>query len=229
MIVMKVAVLFSGGKDSTMALYKAIKEGHDVKYVVSVISENPASYMFHVANIHITELSAESLEIPLLKKVTKGIKEEELKDLTQILSELKDKGIEGIYSGALYSVYQKSRIDKICEDLGLKSCAPLWHVDPIKYMEEIIDLGFEVIIISVSAEGLDGSWLGKKIDRETLDEIIKLNEKHGIHIGFEGGEAETLVLDGPIFNKRIKIIDSKKIWEKDSGYLLIKEASLINK
>ncbi len=160
---MKVAVLFSGGKDSTMALYKAIEEGHDVKYVVSVISENPASYMFHVANIHITELSAESLGIPLLKKVTKGIKEEELKDLTQILSELKDKGIEGIYSGALYSVYQKSRIDKICEDLGLKSCAPLWHVDTKKYMEEIIDLGFEVIIISVSAEGLDESWLGKKI------------------------------------------------------------------
>lgn len=226
---MNVAVLFSGGKDSTMALYKAIEEGHEVKYVVSVISENPASYMFHVANIHITELSAESLGIPILKKVTKGVKEEELKDLTQILEELKDNGIEGIYSGALYSEYQKSRIDKICDDLGLKSCAPLWHVDPIKYMEEIIELGFEVIITSVSAEGLDESWLGKKIDRDVLDDIIKLNEKYRIHIGFEGGEAETLVLDGPIFNKRIEIIESQKIWEKDSGYFLIKEAKLINK
>lgn len=226
---MIVAVLFSGGKDSTMALYKAIEKGHEVKYVVSVISENPASYMFHVANIHITELSAESLGIPILKKVTKGVKEEELEDLTQILEELKDNGIEGIYSGALYSEYQKSRIDKICDDLGLKSCAPLWHVDPIKYMEEIIELGFEVIITSVSAEGLDESWLGKKIDRDVLDDIIKLNEKYGIHIGFEGGEAETLVLDGPIFNKRIEIIESQKIWEKDSGYFLIKEAKLINK
>ncbi len=226
---MKVAVLFSGGKDSTMAVYNALKEGHEVKYLISVFSDNPASYMFHVANIHITELSAEAMGIPLIKKVTKGIKEEELEDLTHILCELKDKGIEAIYSGALFSVYQKSRIDAICEKLGLKSCAPLWHRDPEEYMEEIIELGFDVIITSVAAEGLDESWLGKKIDRTSLDEIIELNKKYHIHIGFEGGEAETLVLDGPIFNKRIKVIDSEKIWERDSGYFLIKDAELEDK
>jgi diphthine-ammonia ligase len=226
---MKVAVLFSGGKDSTMAAYNAIKEGHDVKYLISVFSDNPASYMFHVANIHITELSAEAMGIPLIKKVTKGIKEEELEDLTHILSELKDKGIEAIYSGALFSVYQKSRIDAICENLKLKSCAPLWHRDPEEYMEEIIGLGFEVIITSVAAEGLDESWLGRTIDKPVLDEIIELNKKYKIHIGFEGGEAETLVLDGPIFNKRIKVLESENVWEKDSGYFLIKEAELEDK
>lgn len=226
---MKAAVLFSGGKDSTMAAYRALKEGHEVNYLISVFSDNPASYMFHVANIHITELSAEAMGIPLIKKVTKGIKEEELVDLTQILSDLRDMGVEAIYSGALFSVYQKSRIDAICEDLGLKSCAPLWHRDPVEYMEEIIDLGFEVIITSVAAEGLDESWLGKKIDGNALDEIIELNKKYKIHIGFEGGEAETLVLDGPIFNKRINVIESEKIWEKDSGYFLIKDAELEEK
>lgn len=226
---MKVAVLFSGGKDSTMAAYKAIEAGHEVKYLVSVFSDNPASYMFHVANIHITELLSDASGIPLIKKVTKGIKEEELEDLTHILSELKDKGIEGIFSGALFSVYQKSRIDKICDDLGLESCAPLWHRDPEEYMEEIIDLGFEVIITSVAAEGLDESWLGRKIDKEALEEIIELNKKYMIHVGFEGGEAETLVLDCPIFNKRVKIIESETIWEKDNGYFLIKEAELEDK
>ena len=163
---MKAAVLFSGGKDSTMAAYSAIKDGHELKYLVSVFSDNPASYMFHVANIHITELSAEAMGIPLIKKVTKGIKEEELEDLKYILIELKDKGIEAIYSGALFSVYQKSRIDALCDELGLESCAPLWHRDPVEYMEEIIDLGFEVIITSVAAEGLGESWLGRKVDRE---------------------------------------------------------------
>ena len=225
---MKVAVLFSGGKDSTMAVYKALEEGHEVNYLISVFSDNPASYMFHVANIHITELSAEAMDIPLIKKVTKGIKEEELIDLTHILSDLRDMGIEAIYSGALFSVYQKSRIDTICEDLGLKSCAPLWHRDPVEYMEEIIDLGFEVIITSVAAEGLDESWLGKKIDRAVLDDIIEVNKKYHIHIGFEGGEAETLVLDGPIFNKKVNVIESENVWEKDSGYFLIKEAKLVD-
>ena len=228
-VILKVAVLFSGGKDSTMACYKAMEEGHSVEYLVSLISDNPASYMFHVANIHITELSAEALGIPLLKKVTKGIKEEELEDLTHVLMDLKDKGIEAIYSGALHSVYQKSRIDNICEELGLKSCAPLWHRDPEEYMREIIDLGFEVVITSVSAEGLDESWLGKKIDEEVLDEIINLNQKYGMHMAFEGGEAETLVLDGPLFNKKIVIVDSEVIWERDSGYFLIKDALLQDK
>lgn len=227
--IMNVAVLFSGGKDSTMAFYEAVEEGHQVKYFVSLISDNPASYMFHVANIHLTELSAEAMGIPLLKKVTKGIKEEELEDLVLVLKDLKDKGVEGIYSGALHSVYQKSRIDNICKELGLKSVAPLWHRDPEEYMREIINLGFEVIITSVSAEGLDESWLGKKIDLSVLDEIIDLNKKYGVHMAFEGGEAETLVLDGPVFSKRIKIVDSEVIWERDSGYFLIKEALLEDK
>lgn len=226
---MKAAVLFSGGKDSTMAAYSAIKEGHEIEYLVSVFSDNPASYMFHVANIHITELSAEAMGIKLIKKVTKGIKEEELEDLKNILIELKDKGIEAIYSGALFSVYQKSRIDALCEELGLESCAPLWHRNPTEYMEEIIDLGFEVIITSVAAEGFDESWLGRKVDSDSLLEIVELNKKYKIHIGFEGGEAETLVLDGPIFNKKIKVVESENIWEGDSGYFLIKEAELVDK
>ncbi len=226
---MKVAVLFSGGKDSTMALYKAIKDGHRVEYLVSMISSNPDSYMYHVTNIYLTELSSEALGIPLVKGFTAGRKEEELEDLALVLEKLKDKGIGGVFSGAIASVYQKSRIEKICDKLGLRSYTPLWHVDPKEHMEDIIKLKFEVIITRVSAEGFDESWLGRKIDEESLREILKLNKKHGIHIAFEGGEAETLVLDCPLFTKKIKIIDAEKIWKGDSGYFLIKKAVLENK
>jgi predicted ATP pyrophosphatase (TIGR00289 family) len=111
----------------------------------------------------------------------------------------------------------------------MKSCAPLWLRDPEEYMKEIIELGFEVIITSVSAEGLDKSWLGKKIDFDILNRIKDLNKKYGIHIAFEGGEAETLVLDGPIFKKRIKIIKSETIWDRDSGNFLIRDAILEDK
>ena len=226
---MKAAVLFSGGKDSTMAVYKAIEEGYDVEYLVSMISDNPESYMFHVPNIHITELSSEAMEIPLIKAKTHGVKEKELDDLKGVLNKLKERGIEAIFAGALASEYQKSRIDQLCRDLGLESNAPLWHIDPKKYMEEIIDSGFEVIIISVSAEGLDESWLGKRIDHQLLEEIINLNSKYGMHMAFEGGEAETLVLDCPIFKRRIKIIEASNVWDRDSGYLLITKAELENK
>jgi len=226
---MKAAVLFSGGKDSTMAVYKAIEEDYDVEYLVSMLSDNPESYMFHVPNIHITDLSSEAMGIPLIKAKTHGVKEKELDDLKRVLNKLKDRGVEAIFAGALASEYQKSRIDQLCSDLGLMSNAPLWHIDPKEYMEEIIDSGFEVIIISVSAEGLDESWLGRRIDNQLLEEIIILNSKYGMHMAFEGGEAETLVLDCPIFKKRIKIIEASNVWDRDSGYLLITKAELENK
>ncbi|MCK9150649.1 TIGR00289 family protein [Methanobacterium alcaliphilum] len=226
---MKVAVLYSGGKDSTMAVYRAIQEGNQVVYLFSMISENPHSYMYHVPNIHISELSSQALNIPLIKGSTQGEEEKELDDLKLALQQLKNLGVEAIYSGALFSVYQKSRIDKLCKDLGLESVAPLWHSDPEEYMRELLDLGFEFILTGVAAEGLDESWLGRKIDENALNELIELNQKHGINVAFEGGEAETLVLDCPIFQKKIKIIESETEWFYDNGVLSIKEAVLEDK
>ena len=173
---MKAAVLFSGGKDSTMAVYKAMKDGWTVEYLLSMHSENPHSYMFHVPNIHLSQLLSQAMGIPLIQAETPGMKEEELEDLRKALSELKDKGVEAIFTGAIHSQYQKSRIDQLCQELGLESIAPLWHRDPQEYMEEIIELGFEVVITSVSAEGLDESWLGRVITRELLEELRGLHE-----------------------------------------------------
>jgi predicted ATP pyrophosphatase (TIGR00289 family) len=226
---MKAAVLFSGGKDSTMAIYKATVSGWDVSYLISMISENPESYMFHTSNINLTKLSAEAMGIPLIQKNTPGIKEKELDDLKNVLKYLKNEGVKGIFSGALASSYQKSRVDRICQEVSLESIAPLWHVDPQKYMEELLDLGFETILVSVSAEGLDESWLGRKINREVLDNLISIREKHSIHLAFEGGEAETLVLDCPLFRKRINLQEIEKHWQKDSGYITIKKAFLEDK
>ncbi|MGO9387462.1 MAG: TIGR00289 family protein [Methanobacterium sp.] len=223
------AVLYSGGKDSTMATYKALEQGWRVKYLVSMISENLESYMYHSSNINLTKLSAQAMNIPLIKAGTKGEKEEELEDLRLVLSDLKDDGVEAIFTGALASQYQKSRIDKLCDNISLKSCAPLWHRDPQEYMEELIKANFEVIIVSVSAEGLDESWLGRRLDKELLDDLLNLHDKYGVHLAFEGGEAETLVLDCPLFQKKINIIEAENIWQRDSGHYFIKKAVLIDK
>ena len=173
---MDVAVLFSGGKDSTMAVWAALEAKEDVKYLLSVKSRNDESYMFHVPNIHITDLLAQALEIPLMSVETDGIKEEELKDLKAAFQDLKDLGVEAIYTGALYSVYQKSRIEKLGEEVGLKIISPFWHVDELEYMRKIVSLGFKIIISGVAAWGLDESWLGREIDEECIGELVRLNE-----------------------------------------------------
>lgn len=226
---MKVAVLFSGGKDSTMALYEALRNDEDVRYLLSMRSSNDESYMFHVPNIHLTEMLAEALEIPIIIADTLGVKEAELQDLKREFQKLKDLGVECVYTGALYSTYQKSRIEKLGDEVGLKIISPFWHVDELEYMKKIVELGFEVIISGVFAEGLDESWLGRKIDLPAIEELEKLNEKYYINIAFEGGEAETLVLDGPIFKKRINILEASKKWNGDSGVYIIEDADVADK
>ena len=226
---MNVAILFSGGKDSTMALYAALEAKEDVKYLLSMKSRNDESYMFHVPNIHITDLLAEALDIPIMSVETDGVKEEELEDLKTAFFELKDLGIEAIYTGALYSVYQKSRIEKLGSQVGLRIISPYWHVNELEYMRKIVSLGFKIMICGVAAWGLDESWLGRIIDDEVIDELVKLNEKYYVDIAFEGGEAETLALDGPIFKKRIKVLKYKKEWHLDSGVYIIEDAILEEK
>ena len=226
---MNAAILFSGGKDSTMALYAALEAKEDVKYLLSVKSKNDESYMFHVPNIHITDLLAEALDISILSVETNGVKEEELQDLKLAFKNLKKLGVECIYTGALYSVYQKSRIEKLGDETELKIISPFWHVDELEYMKKIVSLGFKVIISGVSAWGLDESWLGRLIDDNCINDLVKLNDKYGVNIAFEGGEAETLVIDGPIFKKSIKILKYKKNWHLDSGVYLIEDAILEKK
>jgi len=218
-----VAVLISGGKDSALALYRAMKVGHKIKCLVTMIPQRPDSWMFHYPNIQLTKLFAEAAGFPLVKADASGVKEKELNSLKALLGTL---DVEAVVSGAILSQYQKTRIDRVCEELGLISIAPLWQQDQFGLMAEIIELGFHVIITGVYAHGLDREWLGRLIDRKVLDDLVELNRKYGISIVGEGGEYETLVLDAPYFNKRIQILKARIVWEGSSGYLLVEDAKL---
>lgn len=223
---MRVAALVTGGKDSALALYRALKLGYEVKVLVTMIPQREDSWMFHFPNIHLSDLFAEAVEIPLVKAETVGIKETELKDLKNLLATL---DVDGVVSGAISSRYQKIRIDKVCQELNLESIAPLWQEDSMQLLKEIINLNFDVIIVGVYAYGFDHSWLGRKINSTTLKNLVELNDKYQISLVGEGGEYETLVLDAPIFKKRIQVLQTERIWENHSGYLLVKEAKLVDK
>ena len=223
---MRLAALVTGGKDSILALYRAQKMGHSIEVLATMIPKRDDSYMFHFPNIHITDHISRALEIPLVNAETSGIKEKELEDLKKLLSSL---DVDGVVSGAIQSTYQKKRIGKICTELGLESVAPLWHEDHLKLMNELIDLDFKVIIIGVYAYGFDKSWLGKEINNETLEKLGEMNKKYQVSLVGEGGEYESLVLDAPIFKKRIEIIQAETNYENNRGVYAIKEAKLVDK
>ena len=188
------------------------------------------SYMFHFPNLKWTAMQAESIGVPLLTEDTEGVKEEELADLKHALAKAKSRfGLEGIYTGALASVYQKIRVEKTCHSLSLTCISPWWGIDPETQLRRLVADGFDVIIGGVSALGLDQTWLGRRLDGPSIDGLVELGRRFRFHVGLEGGEGETFVLDAPFFSKRIEIRSSEKHWKGDSGYLEITDAAFASK
>ena len=228
---MRVASLFSGGKDSVFALYKALQDGHEVSCLITIKSKRTDSYMFHIPNIEFAKLQAEALKIPGVYMHSSGVKEKELNDLKKTMKIAKKKyNIQGLVSGALASKYQADRIKKLCDEFDLISITPLWDMDEEQYLSELTKAKFSVIITGIAADGLNKSWLGRKIDNDCIADLKKLHEKNKIHIAAEGGEYETFVLDCPIFKKKIKIKDFEIRMENEcTGQYVIKAAELVEK
>jgi len=217
---MKLAVLFSGGKDSTFAAYLAREHGHEISCLIAIFSENPESYMFHTPSISKVKKQAESANIPLIIQKTKGEKEVELKDLAAAIQKAKVKyGINGVATGAVESAYQASRIQKICNDLDLDCFNPLWQKDQFELLKDLIENNFEIIITGVYAYPLDETWLGRTIDKTFLNDTITLHDTYKINPAGEGGEFETFVLNCPLFTRALEICD-KKIYGKQNSWTM---------
>ena len=207
----KCAVLFSGGKDSSLALHKVLGDkGFEVKYLLSIMPENPDSFMFHKPDLALLEAQAEMLDIDLVVAGSKGEKEKELDDLEDLIKSVSNE-IDVVVVGGIASDYQGSRIKKICDKLGVEFYAPILGYAPEQVWRELLDDGFKIILTKIACEGIDSNMLGKVIDDNLFDELKQRSEKYKFRIDFEGGEAESAVLWMPGFKKEIKInFDVKK-------------------
>ncbi|PIN74787.1 TIGR00289 family protein [Candidatus Woesearchaeota archaeon CG10_big_fil_rev_8_21_14_0_10_37_12] len=226
---MKLGILYSGGKDSTLALVKA-RKNHEIACLITVVSENPHSFMFQTPNIHMTELQAKAMGLQLVQVQTKGEKEKELVQLKQAIQQAKKiHKIGGIVTGAVRSTYQASRMQRICHELDLWCFNPLWLKDQGELLDEVLQSKIKAIIGGVFAEHLDELFLGKEIDKKMVDKLKNLAETHKINAAGEGGEIETTVLDCPLFKKKIKIEKAETLYENYSGTYAIIDAKLVKK
>jgi len=203
----KCAVLFSGGKDSCLALHMVSQDKeYDVKYLLSIVPENFDSFMFHKPNLRLLKKQAEMLGMSdkLMIGKSKGEKEKEIEDLKKLIEKVKDK-IDVIVVGGIASSYQGKRIKKICSELGLEFYAPLWDYKDEDIWNLLLKEKFKVILTKITCEGLGKDWLGNVIDKKKFERLKKLGEKYKFRTDFEGGEAESAVLYMPGFKKEIKI------------------------
>ena len=227
---MKLVSFFSGGKDSCYAIYKAKKLGHTIEALITIIPHSDESHLLHYDNITKTELQSKSMNIPqIIAKSSSTKTSDEILLLHKLIKKAKnDFQIEGIVHGGILSEFQKSKFESICKELNLQLISPLWHENASGYMKNLLDEKFEFIISSTTTNGLDDKWLGKTITYDNLEVLESLSKKFNFNLNFEGGEAETFVLNCPIFKKPLKIIEFKKKWDGYRGRFEIVDIGVIN-
>ena len=225
---MNLGSLFSGGKDSLYAVYMAQKQGHQVKCLLTIFPKSDESHLLHHPNLQWTKLQSQSMNIPQLTISSDSDEaDDELDALKTLVQNAKEQfHIEGLVHGGIKSQFQKEKFETICSKLGLIAVAPLWNIPPEKYMNDLIDSNFVFIMTTVSSDGLDDTWLGKPISKSDIDVLRDLSHKFGFNLNFEGGEAETFVLNCPLFSNLIKINQAKKIWDGYRGRFEIVDAEL---
>jgi uncharacterized protein (TIGR00290 family) len=212
---------WSGGKDSCLAYYKAILEGMEILYLLNLISTDAKRSVSHQVDPELIVNQAVSIEVPVAqKRVTWDAYERAFKEA---VSELKTNGVEAIVTGDIDLAEGKEWNDKMGSELGIKFISPLWENEPEQILNDFVGAGFEAVVGCVRAETLAERWIGRKVDSDFIDELCHGNDSK-IHPWGEMGEYHTLVIDGPIFRKRIEILASKPVYqylEKDIGSLIL--------
>jgi len=216
------AVLFSGGKDSCLAILKAKQAGFNIKYLLTILPSSYYSWMWHKPSLKLLKMQSDALNIFLISQKSKTQKEKEIRDLEKLLEKVKGKA-KYIITGGIASKYQETRITKIAKKLGFKIFNPLWNLRAEKIWEDCLKNNFEIILTKICCEGLGKEFLGKKVDKKLLNELIKQSKKYGFNLEFEGGEAETVVLDMPLFEKKIEVEGKIKSEGPYRHFFLIKD------
>ena len=227
----KLAALYSGGKDSTFAISCAQDLGHRVACLITMHPIADDSALFHYPNSWVTEYLADAMQIPLMGFQASGrSKEDEMKALEEAIVQVKSLyEIDGIVYGGISSNYQKQAFEQVCVRQRIAAVAPLWNSEPERYVTELFKRGFRIIIAGVSTMGLDKGWLGRELDKEAIDKLMSVSKKCGFNLTFEGGEAETLVIDCPLYCKRLQINAATTYWDGQRGIFEIRDVALVEK
>lgn len=203
---MRVVASWSGGKESCFSCYKAISEGFEVSYLLNFVSRDKRC-MSHGLDSKLIAAQSQAIEIPIVQReVTWDTYEQGFKIA---IRELKRMGVSGAVFGDVDIQEHKDWVDRICNGLNIKPVMPLWGLDPKQILTDFIDEGFEAIVVMVKADLLSEEWLGRKVDRNFVSDLLKLESK--VHLCGELGEYHTFVSNGPLFKRPLEILDSKKI------------------
>ena len=219
----KAFVSWSGGKETSLACYKATQNKNlTIKYLLNMISEDGKHSRSHGISSALLRAQADAMGIPIIQRKTTWEGYEGV--FKEAVSELKKEGVKTGVFGDIDLQEHRDWVERVCREIGIRPVLPLWKEDREKLLREFIRVGFKAIVIATKADLLGKKWLGRKIDEEFIEDLKRLNN---IDLCGEKGEYHTFVFDGPLFKKRIEITKSKKVLRKKHWFLEILEWKLL--
>jgi len=223
---MKVIASWSGGKDSCFACYRALAQGYEVSHLVNFISREFRRVSFHGTRAHLIYRQAQAIGIPLVQRTVPPDMSLYERTFKKAVSALKRNGVEGMVFGDIYLQEHKDWIEKVCGELGITPFLPLWGIVPEQVLSDFIEAGFEAVVISAKADIFDEKWLGRRVDRSLLFDLKKLGEGKELDVCGEHGEYHTLVVDGPLFRKRVQVTYGVRVQRNERWFLDIPRCRL---
>lgn len=231
---MDVAVMYSGGKDSNYAVQYAIEKGWNVKYLLSVKPTRTDCYLFHFATVEHTPLQAEALGIKhylLGCSVADPVKEAAIVEkFVASKQKTKSEKVDAVILGGTgLQATQIKSIQSALRPYSVEVFAAHSGMDHETLFRDMLERGFEIVITQVASDGLP-RWLGKTVTKANFEELNADSKKYGFHIGFEGGYADTFVVNAPSFKKRIVIEESHKVMESAyCGHIIATKVKAVDK
>jgi diphthine-ammonia ligase len=218
---------WSGGKDGCLALHRAIVSGLDVRYLANTITEDGKRSFSHGISAEVIRAQAQAIGIPLAQRPT--TRETYEAEFINMLRTFKQEGIEGGVFGDIDFNAHREWIERVCREADITPLLPLWLESQDKLLREFIDAGFEAIVVAAKADLFGEEVLGQTVDRAFVKHLKELGKTKKITPCGESGEYHTLVIDGPIFQKRLEILETRKVLREGTRFLEILSTELKTK
>ncbi len=197
----KTAMLWTGGKDSALALHEVVQSDY---HVCCLVTFAPPDSGFLAHPLPFIKLQAQALALPhYVLPICEPFEEAYEKQLRWLRDET---GITGVITGDISEVGGcPNWIRERCRPVGLNVHTPLWERDRDRLLQQLLETKFKVVFSCVDTRWLPEDWVGRELDESAVAELRVIRERTGLDLCGENGEYHTLVTDGPQFTRAIEI------------------------
>jgi len=213
----QVFMAWSGGKDGCLALHRAITKGLKVRNLSNMVTEDGERSRTHGLSARVLQEQSQAIGIPLVQRRASWQSYEG--EFKRMVNDLKQEGIKGGVFGDIDFQEHRDWVERVCREVDITPYLPLWGEEQDKILKDFINLGFKAIVVATKADIMGEDWLGKEINLDFIDQLSEIKKTRDITLCGEAGEYHTLVVDGPLFGKRLEITASRKTF-RDEHWLL---------